>query len=163
MLPGIQIRRIQPGDNHEIAIIIRNALTEFGANRPGTVFTDPTTDHLFELFMAERSAYFVADENGFICGGAGIYPTKGLGPGICEFVKMYLKPTARGKGIGGVLIRECISFAKKAGYRSIYIESMPELKKALGIYEKFGFRYLDGPLGESGHTGCSLWMLLDLD
>jgi putative acetyltransferase len=39
---------------------------------------------------------------------------------------------------------------------------MPELKKALSVYEKFGFKFLNGPMGNSGHTGCSLWMLKEL-
>jgi putative acetyltransferase len=39
---------------------------------------------------------------------------------------------------------------------------MPELKQALSVYEKFGFEYLKGPMGNSGHTGCSLWMLKQL-
>jgi putative acetyltransferase len=39
---------------------------------------------------------------------------------------------------------------------------MPELKQALSIYAKFGFGYLPAPMGNSGHTGCSLWMLKEL-
>jgi putative acetyltransferase len=27
------------------------------------------------------------------------------------------------------------------------------------VYEKFGFIYLDGPLGNTGHFGCNVWML----
>ena len=50
------IRPISPGDNAAIALIVRQTLKEFGANHPGTVYFDPTTDHLFELFQAERSA-----------------------------------------------------------------------------------------------------------
>jgi len=45
----------------------------------------------------------------------------------------------------------------------VYLETMPELKQALKVYEKFGFRYLEGPMGNSGHTGCSLWMLKTLE
>ena len=41
--------------------IIKNTLKEFGANKPGTVYFDPTTDHLFELFSAPDSAYFIAE------------------------------------------------------------------------------------------------------
>ena len=52
--------------------------------------------------------------------------------------------------------------AKAMGYQQIYLETMPELKPALGIYARFGFNYLQGPLGNSGHTGCSLWMLRSL-
>jgi putative acetyltransferase len=40
---------------------------------------------------------------------------------------------------------------------------MPELKQALKVYAKFGFEYLKGPMGNSGHTGCSLWMLKKLN
>ena len=32
--------------------IIRRTLAEFGANKPGTVYFDPTTDDLFKLFSA---------------------------------------------------------------------------------------------------------------
>jgi putative acetyltransferase len=61
-----------------------------------------------------------------------------------------------------MLIEKCIEFATAKDFKKIYIESMPELKKALGIYEKFGFRYLDGPMGNTGHFGCDIWMLKEL-
>ena len=60
-LSEITIRPIQAGDNPKLALIIRNTLAEFGAANPGTVFFDPTTDALFELFQAGKSAYFVAE------------------------------------------------------------------------------------------------------
>ena len=46
------IRLIEPRDNLALAAVIRAALTEFGANKPGTVYYDPTTDQLFELFQS---------------------------------------------------------------------------------------------------------------
>ncbi|MFN3301092.1 MAG: GNAT family N-acetyltransferase, partial [Sediminibacterium sp.] len=95
----IVIRPIEPADNKAIATIIRTALTEFGANKPGTVFYDDTTDHLYELFTAEpQSGYFIALQDGVIVGGAGYYPTEGLPDGTCELVKMYLNAAARGMG-----------------------------------------------------------------
>ena len=45
---NLSIRPIQPADNPVIAKIIRDTLAEFGANHPGTVYYDPTTDALFE-------------------------------------------------------------------------------------------------------------------
>jgi putative acetyltransferase len=39
---------------------------------------------------------------------------------------------------------------------------MPELSKAISVYEKFGFTYLTGPKGNSGHSGCTFWMLKNL-
>lgn len=153
------IRTIRPQDNPFIATIIRNTLAEFGANKPGTVYFDPTTDALYELFQTPRSVYFIALINNEIVGGAGIYPTEGLPEDTCELVKMYLLPKARGTGLGRTLIDMCLAFAKDAGYKNVYLETMPELKQALNVYAKFGFDYLKGPMGNSGHTGCSLWML----
>jgi putative acetyltransferase len=69
----------------------------------------------------------------------------------------------RGKGLGKKLIQQCVETAKALGYTSMYIETMPELKNAVGLYESLGFKYLDGPLGESGHFGCDLWMLNRFD
>lgn len=155
----ISIRSIRPADNPFLSRIVKDTLAEFGANHPGTVYFDPTTDNLFGLFQKKGAAYFVAEMEGEIIGGGGIYPTDGLPEVTCELVKMYLLPKARGIGLGKTLIEKSLAFAKKAGYKNVYLESMPELKQALTIYAKFGFEYLEGPMGNSGHTGCSLWML----
>lgn len=153
------IRQLQESDNPVIARIVRDTLAEFGANKPGTVYFDPTTDNLYGLFQQPGSVYFVAETGNEIIGGAGIFPTEGLPNDTCELVKMYLLPHARGKGLGKKLIEKCIDFARENGYKNVYLETMPELKQALQVYQKLGFEYLPGPMGNSGHTGCSLWML----
>jgi putative acetyltransferase len=156
------IRTILPSDNPVVARIVKDTLAEFGANHPGTVYYDPTTDTMFELFQIDRAAYFVAEINGEVIGGGGIYPTDGLPDDTCELVKMYLLPQARGLGLGRTLIEKSLGFAEEAGYKKVYLETMPELKQALNVYAKFGFEYLKGPMGNSGHTGCSLWMIKSL-
>jgi len=158
----IAIRPIRASDNQSLATIIRNTLAEFGANHPGTVYFDDATDHLFELFKKEKSSYFVAVMDETIVGGGGIYPTEGLPADTCELVKMYLLPKARGIGLGKSIIENCLATARQAGFRNIYLESMPELKQALKIYERFGFTYLSTPMGNSGHFGCDLHMSLEL-
>ncbi|MFN2456719.1 MAG: GNAT family N-acetyltransferase [Chitinophagaceae bacterium] len=155
----INIRTIQPQDNSALANVVRSTLKEFDANHPGTVYYDPTTDNLFELFQEPRSVYYVVEKENTIVGGGGIFPSQGLPPDTCELVKMYLLPYARGIGLGKILIEKCIAFASEAGYQFIYLETMPELKKALSIYEKFGFQFIDQPMGNTGHYGCELWML----
>ncbi len=158
----IQIRSIQKSDNPDLAVIIRNTLTEFGAANPGTVFFDPTTDALFKLFQTPNAAYFVAEANNKILGGGGIYPTEGLPEGTCELVKMYLLPEARGIGLGRTLIEKCLETAKEYGFQQVYLETLDELHLALKIYAKFGFEYLPAPLGNTKHFGCGLWMLKTL-
>jgi putative acetyltransferase len=153
------IRPIEPADNNALANIIRSALLEFGANKPGTVFYDPTTDALAELFSQKGAAYFVATAHGEVLGGAGVYPTPGLPEYCCELVKMYLRADARGKGLGRKLIALSLEIAANLGYRQVYLETMPELRKAVSVYEKFGFQYLEAPMGNSGHFGCDVWMI----
>lgn len=153
------IRLIEPKDNKALAAVIRAALTEFGANKPGTVYFDPTTDQLFELFETAGSVYFIAEKDDELLGGCGIFPTIGLPEKTCELVKLYLAPAARGKGLGKALMLRAMAWAKEAGYAQVYLETMPELSNAVTMYEQLGFNRLPKSLGNSGHDGCSIWML----
>jgi putative acetyltransferase len=155
----MDIRPIESRDNETLAKVIRTALAEFGANKPGTVYFDPTTDALFELFRTPGSYYYVATIDEKVVGGCGIFPTENLPQGTCELVKLYVAKEARGTGLGKQLMEKSMSWAKENGYTQVYLESMPELKKAVSIYEKVGFQPLDHPLGNSGHDGCDIWML----
>lgn len=150
-------------DNAAIATIIRDTLMEFGAARPGTVYYDESTDRLSEVFAKAGSCYYIAESDGVILGGAGIYPTDGLDSHTCELVKMYLLPQARRQGLGKTLIEHCMEFALSHSYTKIYLETMPELSRAISLYEKMGFTPLGAPLGSTGHFGCGIWMLKQID
>lgn len=155
----MDIRPIESRDNEALAKVIRTALAEFGANKPGTVYFDPTTDALFKLFRTPGSYYYVATIDEKVVGGCGIFPTENLPEGTCELVKLYIAKEARGTGLGKQLMEKSMNWAKENGYTQVYLESMPELSKAVSIYEKVGFKSLDHPLGNSGHCGCDIWML----
>ena len=156
------IRPIEKKDNPFLAELIRSVFREFKIDRPGTVYTDPATDNLFELFKIKKSTYWVAEENGVILGSCGIYPTAGLSETYAELVKFYLLPRSRGRGIGKILMQKCIDDAKGFGYKQLYLECFPELEKAIGVYEKSGFKRIAGPMGNSGHYACTVWMVKDL-
>jgi len=162
MEQDINIRPIEPNDNVALAKVIRAALEEFGANKPGTVYFDPTTDALYELFRATGSFYYVATIQDKVVGGCGIFPTPNLPADTCELVKLYLHHSARGTGLGKQLMLEAMQWAKENGYKQVYLESMPELSNAVNMYEKLGFERLDRSLGNSGHDGCDIWMLKQL-
>ena len=119
----ITIRDLRKEDNPALAKVVRDTLAEFGANHPNTVYYDPTTDTLFEVFQTPRSKYFLAEIDNRIVGGGGIYPTEGLPMDTCELVKMYLLPGARGHGLGRTLIEKCIEAAEEKGYKKIYLET----------------------------------------
>jgi putative acetyltransferase len=157
-MEGVILRKIQEKDDPLLARIIRNSFLDYNATQKGTVFSDPVIEKLSASFKGERSAYFVAERNGIVLGGAGIQPLKKADPGICELQKMYLDKSERGKGIGRALLEICLDFAKKQSFTSCYLESLPELTDALKLYEASGFSYIKSRLGDTGYYGCSLFM-----
>ncbi|MGN6438813.1 MAG: GNAT family N-acetyltransferase [Agriterribacter sp.] len=158
----MNIRTIERSDNEALAKLIRAVFEEHQAPQKGTVYSDPTTDHLFELFETPESVFWVAEMENEIVGCCGIYPTEGLPPNCAELVKFYLSPKARGKGIGKKLMEKSIRSAQELGYSEIYLESLSEFSKAVSIYEKQGFEMLSHPLGNSGHSTCNIWMIKKL-
>jgi len=155
-------RHIENRDNRAIAELIRTVFREFKIDKPGTVYYDPTTDDLFTLFSIAGSEYWIAEECDVIIGGCGVYPTPGLPEGCAELVKLYLLRDYRNKGIGRQLLEKTFESARRLGYKQLYLESLPELGRAISLYEKAGFRMIPAPLGCSGHFGCTIWMLKDL-
>lgn len=159
---AVTLRNIEERDNKEIAEVIRSVFREFKIDRPGTVYFDSATDDLYSLFKKPGSVYWVAEENGKIIGGCGLYTTPGLPEDCAELVKLYLLQGERGKGIGRMLMEKTFESARDFGYRQLYLESMPELSKAIGIYEKAGFHFIPQRMGNSGHFNCDIWMLKEL-
>ncbi len=156
---NVIIRQIKPEDNLLLATLIRKVFREYGIDRPGTVYTDPTTDALYQLFETPGSVCWVAVDDGIPVGSCGVYPTEGLPLGCAELVKFYLSSDYRGKGVGKQLLQQCFESAVELGYNQLYLESFPELAKAVGMYEKAGFCAISHPLGNSGHTACTIWMV----
>ena len=63
-----------------------------------------------------------------------------------------------GRGLGTALMRAFEAHAAAERCDTMLVTTV----EAPGVYAKFGFEYLKGPMGNSGHTGCSLWMLRSL-
>lgn len=154
------IREIKPSDNKALAKMIRDVFEEFDAPKEGTVYSDSTTDNLYELFSKnKKDILWVAELNNEIVGCCGIFATEGLSKECTELVKFYISNNARGKGIGKALLEKSIESAKNKGFSEIYLESVPAYSKAVSIYKKQGFVSLEKPLGNTGHTSCTIWML----
>ncbi|MBT8257919.1 MAG: GNAT family N-acetyltransferase [Bacteroidia bacterium] len=156
------IREIRPGDNDELRSIIQSIFPEFGLPFEGTTYEDHETAHMFESYQDQGEFYLVLEENGKVVGGAGIKPLRDEQEDICELQKMYFKPKSRGKGYGKLLFDKCIDRAREMGYKQCYLESASVLKTAISIYERNGFKFLDRPMGNTGHYSCGVWMIKDL-
>lgn len=137
-------------------------MSEFKADPQTTILGDPTVNTMFENFQNERAVYYVAIENDEILGGAGINQLDGTPENICELQRMFLVPNARGKGIGKKLMAMCLESAKNFGYEKIYLETLDDMLEARKLYLKSGFTFLEKPLGNTGHSGCNKWMVLEL-
>jgi putative acetyltransferase len=159
MLGEIVVRKIKEEDNLHSAEMIRGVFEEHNAPKAGTVYSDPTTYALYQLFKVNKSVLWVAEINNEIVGCCGIYPTEGLSRDTAELVKFYLTALARGKGVGKKLMEQAVLSAIEFGYKKLYLESLPQFSKAVGMYEKQGFQKLSHPLGNSGHTSCNIWMI----
>lgn len=156
------LRLIQESDNEVLFKMIQGVFIEFDAPKEGTVYSDPTSKNLYELFQVKDALCYVVEENGAVQGCCGIYPTQGLPYGCTELVKFYLPKTARGKGYGKALMEKCEESAIELGFTQVYIESLPHFDKAVNIYKNNGYAQLEKPLGNSGHFGCDIWMLKNL-
>lgn len=90
----------------------------------------------------------------------GCIALKPIGEDICEMKRLYVKPAARGKALGKQLVEELIHFAKKAGYKTMKLDTITPLKDAIKLYRSKGFietdAYVYNPLPEVLYLQLSL-------
>ena len=156
------IRSIERKDNTAIAHVIRSVLIELGVPKVGTAYEDKSLDAMFENYEKDKAVYLVVEENNEVIGGAGISKLDNHEGNVCELQKMYFSPGARGRGIGTKMIDRCLNNARDYGYKQCYIETMSYMEAAQKLYRTYGFEYLEGPIGDTGHYSCGVHMILDL-
>jgi putative acetyltransferase len=158
----MKIRKIKPQDNSTIEKIIKSVFIEFDLDKVGTAYEDVETTMMYESYQGKKEIYYILEEHGKVLGGGGIKHLKNADSEICELQKMYFAPEIRGKGYGKKMFQRCLNAAKKFGYKRCYLESGLALEAAIHIYENNGFEHLNGPMGNTGHYSCGVWMIKDL-
>ncbi len=153
------IRPITTEDDAELAKIIRTCLESYHLNIPGTAYFDPQLDHLSRFYQEKPGrAYLVAtDEAGHLLGGVGVAEFDGMAS-CAEMQKLYLSEAARGKGLGKKLVAQAETFAKEAGYHSLYLETHSVLQTAIHLYEKLGFQQIEKPQAVQHSTMDSFYL-----
>jgi len=158
---SITIRLIKPTDNTAVRQLILDVLAEFGCVGPGFASNDPELANLYGAYQQQGRFWVLVDETNTVVGCGGYSRLKGTenDQQICEMQKLYFLPHARGGGMGRQLVNLITNDATKAGYRYMYIETVPQMTQAVSFYNKLGFQMLSSPLGNTGHCGCSIHMM----
>jgi putative acetyltransferase len=161
------IRPIAMQDDASLGMLVISVLNEFGCVGPGYASSDPELKALSSVYTVspgepiDRGYWVIVDEpSQQILGGAGFSRLKGTSDaeGICELQKVYFHPKLRGLGFGRKIIERCIQEATQGGYSTMYLESVPQMESAVGLYEKLGFQFLPNYLGDTGHRSCTVFM-----
>jgi putative acetyltransferase len=152
------IREIQQKDNESIANVIRAIFHELDAPKVGTAYADPILDTLYEVYQAPRSVYYVVEHDGKVVGGCGVAPLENGDDSVCELQKMYFAPEIRGTGYAEKIIEKCLEFAKTQSFEICYLETLSFMTTAQKLYKRIGFENICGPMGNTGHSSCEVWM-----
>lgn len=148
-MDGFTIRPVRPEDHERLGDLTAAAYLDDGLLDLGA--EDPYLEVLRDVGRrAEHAEVLVAvDPDGLVLGGVAFVGAPGpfadiARDGEAEFRTLAVAPTARGRGVGTPLVRECIDRAQALGRRRVVLSTQPMMQAAHRVYEGFGFTRAPG-------------------
>ncbi len=109
--------------------------------------------HFYLLFVDEQAAGFTQLT----------VPAHTYGRASLEVHRFYVLQEYQGRRLGTTLMRQCITFARENGYRSLWLGVWKENSRAIAFYRKMGFRITGEHIFQLGSDAQKDWvMTLDL-
>ena len=142
-MSDVGLRLIQSADELSPVVLLAG---EYEAWVRARILADYAIDFEFksdrDLFLdldgllEPRARLYIAEINGEPVGIAGLRP---LAADEAEIKRMYVRPSARGLGVGRAILQRLIDDARTLGYRTIRLDSARFMHEAHALYRRFGF------------------------
>ena len=140
-------RLLSPAYDTAVAELVRSNLKSHQLDIAGTVYCDDNLYHLSEFYNAmpdKRIYYVLTDESDNVLGGVGLAEFAGI-EDCAELQKLYLNDSVKGRGLSYDLMNKVESVARDLGYKRMYLETHENLKAAIHLYEKCGYKEIKRP------------------
>lgn len=134
------IRTFRTGDLALIASRQSILYEPYGWKRPMEVLQGEVTTAFLRDFKPGREQCWVAERAGMMAGAVMLVDA---GEDVAQLRLLHVELWTRGLGIGGALVRECVEFARAAGYAKVRLWTHSVLLSARRIYEGQGFRIVE--------------------
>ena len=92
--------------------------------------------------MSPPKDLWVAEQNGSVVGSIFVMPSEGIA-GSAQLRMLYVEPSARGQGVGTVLVAQAVNFARDNGYQRMRLWTHTIQESARRIYAAAGFKVVE--------------------